>query len=77
MLNVIGDIQIKKCQKKCCKGYYDLIKRRSIPCRLYEDLTKSEYSQCKNCEINSGFNLCLGCNGSMCKARNNITKELQ
>lgn len=72
---MIGYIQIKKGQKKCCKGYYDLIKRRSIPCRLYEDLTKSEYSQCKNCEINSGFKLCLGCNGSMCKARNNIAKQ--
>ena len=72
---MVGYIKIKKGQKKCCKGYYDLIKRRSIPCRLYEDLTKSEYSQCKNCELNSGFKLCLGCNGSMCKTRNNIAKQ--
>ena len=61
--------------EKYCKGYYDLIKKEIVPCQSFTNLTDSGYSQCKECQEKSGFDLCLGCNGSTCqtnsgKARN-------
>ena len=68
MNNVFGTIKIKKGKRKYCRGYYDLLKRENIPCSSYEDLTDSVYSQCKQCQIKSGFDLCLRCNGSDCNS---------
>ena len=53
--------------KKRCKGYYDLIKKQIVPCQSFVDLTGSEYCQCRECQAKSGFDLCLGCDGSVCQ----------
>lgn len=62
-----GIIEVKKTMEKYCKGYYDLIKKKILPCQSFTNLTDSGYSQCKECQEKSGFDLCLGCNGSTCK----------
>ena len=62
-----GIIEVKKTMEKHCKGYYDLIKKEIVPCQSYTNLTDSGYSQCKECQEKSGFDLCLGCNGNTCQ----------
>ena len=34
-------------------------------------MTGTNYNQCKDCQEKSGFDLCLGCNGSVCQTNNN------
>lgn len=67
----IGIIEIKKTMEKHCKEYYDLIKKEMVPCKSFTNLTESGYSQCKECQEKSGFDLCLGCNGSTCQTNSN------
>ena len=75
MKDACGKIEIEKVEKRYCIGYYDLLNRKNIPCESYEELTGSEYTQCKQCKIKSGFSLCLGCNGSVCKTNSDKAKQ--
>lgn len=70
-----GNIEIRKTIEKRCKGYYDLIKKEIVPCRTYENMTNSQFCQCKECQTKSGFELCLGCNGSICRTNNDAAKK--
>lgn len=72
---VVGNIEIKKTMEKHCKGYYDLLKREIVPCQSFTDLTESEYCQCKACQTKSGFDLCLGCNGSICRTNSDTARK--
>lgn len=72
---VVGNIEIKKTMEKRCKGYYDLIKKQIVPCQSFIDLTGSEYCQCRECQAKSGFDLCLGCNGSVCKTNSDVARK--
>lgn len=60
--------------EKRCKGYYDLLKKEIVPCQSFVNLTESEYCQCKECQTKSGFDLCLGCNGSTCQTNSNVAR---
>ena len=75
MKDACGKIEIEKAEKRYCIGYYDLFNRKNIPCTFYEELTGSEYTQCKQCKIKSGVSLCLGCNGSVCKTNSDKAKQ--
>lgn len=75
MKNVVGNIEIKKTMEKRCKGYYDLIKKQIVPCNSFVDLTGSEYCQCRECQTKSGFDLCLGCNGSKCQTNSDAARK--
>ena len=72
---VVGNIEIKKTMEKRCKGYYDLIKKQIVPCQSFVNLTGSEYCQCRECQTKSGFDLCLGCNGSICQTNSNTARR--
>ena len=72
---VNGIIEVKKTMEKHCKGYYDLIKKEIVPCKSFSNLTDSGYSQCKECQEKSGFDLCLGCNGSTCQTNSGKARE--
>ncbi len=72
---VVGNIEIKKTTEKRCKGYYDLIKKQIVPCKYFIDLTGSEYCQCRECQAKSGFDICLGCNGSVCKTNSDVARK--
>ena len=72
---VVGNIEIKKTMEKRCKGYYDLIKKQIVPCQSFVDLTGSEYCQCRECQTKSGFDLCLGCNGSVCQTNSDVARR--
>lgn len=72
---VVGNIKIKKTMEKHCKGYYDLLKRETVPCQSFTDLTESEYCQCKACQTKSGFDLCLGYNGSICRTNSDTARK--
>ena len=61
--------------RKRGKGYYDLLKREIVPCQSFADLTESEYCQCKSCQTKSGFDLCLGCNGSICQTNSDTARK--
>ncbi len=71
MKNVNGNVEIKKTAEKHCRGYYDLLRKKIIPCASFVNLTGTNYNQCKDCQEKSGFDLCLGCNGSVCQTNNN------
>ena len=75
MKDACGKIEMEKAEKRYCIGYYDLLNRKNIPCTFYEELTGSEYTQCKQCMIKSGFSSCLGCNGSVCKTNSDKAKK--
>ena len=70
-----GIIEVKKTMEKHCKGYYDLIKKEIVPCKSFSNLTDSGYSQCKECQEKSGFDLCLGCTGSTCQTNSGKARE--
>ena len=72
---VAGNIEIKKTREKRCKGYYDLLKKQIVPCQSFVDLTGSEYCQCRECQTKSGFDLCLGCNGSRCQTNSDVARK--
>ena len=70
-----GNIEIRKIAEKRCKGYYDLEKKEIVPCRTYTDMTSSQYCQCRECQTKSGFDLCLGCNGSICRTNSDAARK--
>lgn len=70
-----GNIEIRKTAEKRCKGYYDLVKKEIVPCRTYTDMTSSQYCQCRECQTKSGFDLCLGCNGSICRTNSDAARK--
>lgn len=70
-----GFISLQRTNQKRCKGYYDLERKQIVPCRTFKDLTGSNYSQCIECQTNSGFDLCLGCNGDNCQTNSDKAKR--
>lgn len=70
-----GFISLQRTNQKRCKGYYDLGRKQIVPCRTFKDLTGSNYSQCVECQTNSGFDLCLGCNGDNCQTNSDKAKR--
>lgn len=71
----VGNIEIKRTMEKRCKGYYDLAKKQIVPCHSFVNLTGSEFCQCRECQKKSGFDLCLGCNGSMCQTNSEVARK--
>lgn len=70
-----GTINLQRINQKRCKGYYDLEKKQIVPCKTFRDLTETSYSQCAECQSNSGFDLCLRCNGDSCQTNSNKAKK--
>lgn len=70
-----GFISLQRTNQKRCKGYYDLERKQIVPCRTFKDLTGSNYSQCVECQTNSGFDLCLVCNGDNCQTNSDKAKR--
>ncbi len=71
----IGNVSIKKTSIKRCNGYYDLLKRKYIPCKNFDNKIEEECYQCEICKELSGFSDCLGCNGKYCKTKSLVAKE--
>lgn len=70
-----GSISIQKTDEKRCRGYYDLEIKKNVPCRNYIDLSNTNFSQCVECQKNSGFDLCLGCTGENCRTSSEKAKK--
>mgnify|MGYP004540715331 CR=1 FL=1 len=71
----IGKVSITKTNIKKCNGYYDLLNRKYVPCKNFDNEFKKECHQCKLCKELSGFGDCLGCNGKNCKSKSLIAKK--
>lgn len=68
-------INMTKTKNRKCNGYYDLLERKYKVCPNYFDEISNEIKQCSTCHKLSGFYNCLGCDGSLCRADNEIAQK--
>lgn len=73
-LPLTHNISFIKESKRICIGSYDLKTHREQHCPTFCDLSNTNYSRCKQCEILTGFSDCVRCNGLSCHT--NVKKAI-
>ena len=70
-----GFVNIIRTDIRKCNGYYDLLERSYVPCVNFDKELSLQASQCEDCKKLSSFELCIRCDGKICRNDNVVAKR--